>query len=657
MNKRKLLAALLSVFVTGSSALCGVAQAEEKQEKNVDIMFTHDTHSHLNSFSTIENGKSTEAGGFSRLKTLINEQKEKNPDTLILDAGDYSMGTLVQVVYATQSAELRMLGELGCEVTTLGNHEFDYRSEGLADSLLAAKKSADPIPALVLCNVDWESMEEKGLTQEQQLLKDAFESYGMKDYVMVQKGDTRIAVLGVFGEDSLACAPTCVLEFEDVEKAAAETVAEIKEKEEADMIVCVSHCGTSDEIKYSEDELLAKAVPEIDLIVSGHSHTVLEESIVYGDTYIVSCGEYGKNLGSLSMTQKQDGRWEMQSYGLIPVSTDIEPDDTTQKKADAFIEAVDEEYLTYFGYTSDQVIVENDVEFCTVKDLGEKHEEGNLGNIIADAYHYAVEDMDPEGDPVDLAVCPSGTVRETYAMGEITVQDIFNSFSLGIGKDGIPGYPLLSVYLTGKELKIVAEIDASISDIMKYARLYNCGMYFTYNPNRMILNKVTDCYLVDDGERVDIRDDQLYRVVTDLYTGQMLGTVTDLSYGLLSVVPKDKDGVPYEEISDAILEFDGKELKAWDAIVRYMKSFEDVDGNGIPDVPAFYGEIQGRKVADNSKNILELVKKPNRFTFLLLGVLILAVLLLWAVIHFVRKGIHKIKKISGRREKIRDSQR
>lgn len=91
------------------------------------------------------------------------------------------------------------------------------------------------------------------------------------------------------------------------------------------MIACVSHGGTWEDENKSEDEILAKEVPDIDLIISGHTHTELKEAIQHGNTYIVSCGEYGRNLGSLSMTQKQDGRWELTSYELIPVSEDVKP--------------------------------------------------------------------------------------------------------------------------------------------------------------------------------------------------------------------------------------------------------------------------------------------------------------------------------------------
>ena len=103
------------------------------------------------------------------------------------------MGTLIQTVYETEAAELRMLGYLGCDVTTWGNHEFDYRSSGLANMLNTAKASGENVPSLVVCNVDWSAMEKAGLTEGQQQIKDAFENYGVKDYVVVQKGDVKIA--------------------------------------------------------------------------------------------------------------------------------------------------------------------------------------------------------------------------------------------------------------------------------------------------------------------------------------------------------------------------------------------------------------------------------------------------------------------------------
>ena len=645
MLRKSILSVVLTIAMLMPLAQAVTVKAAD-DTKQIDVLFTHDTHSHLDSFSTIVNGEQKEVGGFAKIRTLINEKKKEDPDTLILDGGDFSMGTLIQTVYDTEAAELRMLGYLGYDVTTFGNHEFDYRSQGLANMLKAAKSSGETLPEIVVCNVDWDSMEKAGLNDGQKQIQSAFETYGVKDYVMVQKGDVKIAVVGVFGKDALECAPTCELSFKDPVEAVKKTVEEIKKNEEADMIACVSHGGTWEDESKSEDELLAKAVPDLDLIISGHTHSELQEAIQHGNTYIVSCGEYGRNLGSLSMTQNSDGRWNLSAYELIPVSEDVKADKATQERIDALMDTVDTNYLADFGYTRKEVLAQNDVEFNSLEEMGTEHKELNLGDIMADAYVYAVENSEYyDGDPVDVAVVPSGTVRDTYTKGDITVEDVYNSFSLGIGKDGVAGYPLINAYLTGKELKLVAEVDASISDFMTTARLYCSGLNFTYNPHRMILNKVTDCYLTRaDGERTEIEDDKLYHVVTDLYTGQMLGSVMKMSYGLLSLEPKDKDGNPIENLEDhAVMEGD-KELKAWDAIARYMQSFDDADGDGIANVSEYYATTHDRKVVDDSKNILDLVKKPNKFTAIIVCIGLIIIIIIVLVVSLIRKIVRKSRK-------------
>lgn len=639
MKKIKLVIAILvAAFVLTMFMQTSVA-AETENSKTIDIMFLHDLHSHMESFATIEDGETRMLGGISQIKTLVEDQRAENPDTLVVDAGDFAMGTLIQTVYETEAAELKMLGDIYCEVTTLGNHEFDYKGTGLANMLNTAAAAEETVPAMVLCNVDWEAMESAGFTETQQKLKDAFTAYDVQDYIVLQKGDVSVAVMGLFGTDALACVPNCDLLFEDPVTAAKETVAEIEANEDVDMIICVSHSGTWSNPEKSEDEILAKEVPEIDLIISGHTHTKLDEPIVHGNTYIASCGEYGKRIGSLSMEMTGEGVWEMTSYELIEVTPDIPGNAEAEAKIEALMDSVDRDYLSQFGYERKQVLAQNDITFSTVSQLGSEHIEHNLGNLIADSYKYAVENAsDFDGNRVDVAIAPSGTIRGTYAVGDITVADVYNSFSLGIGEDGVPGYPLLSVYVTGEELKLVAEVDASISDLMTTARLYNAGLYFNFNPNRLILNRVTDCYLVgDNGERIEIEDEKLYRVVSDMYSGQMLGGVTSLSYGLLSVELKHADGTPVEKLEDAIIYVEGEELKAWTAIAGYMETFEDTDGDGIGNVPATYGELQGRKVVEDSKNLLELIKNPNKYAAMIIGVVIVLLVVLAVIILLIKK--------------------
>lgn len=652
MKKRNVVLGLI-LFALLAFVTPQMEASAAKDVKEVDIMFLHDTHSHLNQFQTVEDGKTVTIGGFSRIKTLVNQQKALNPNTLLVDAGDFSMGTLAQVVFEEEAAELRMLGALGMDATTLGNHEFDYKASGLANMMNTAVASGDVLPPILLCNVDWEAMEKAGFTDEQQMLWDAFEIYGVKDYIVVDKGGVKIAIIGVFGENAKACVPNCPLIFEDPIDAVRKTVAEIKNKETVDMIVCISHSGTWEDEEKSEDENLAKAVPDIDVIVSGHTHTKTDEPIIHGNTYIVSSAEYGKYLGSISLKQNENGRWDLKKFSLIPVSPAIIEDSNVQNKANAFMAQVDEKYLAQFGYTLDQVLCTNEVEFCEQGDVEDLHVELNLGSIMADAYTYAVEHAsDFDGHPVDVAVVPSGTIRDTYPLGNITTEKVFNSFSLGIGEDGIPGYPLISVYLTGEELKLVAEIDASLSDLMKTARLYTDGLYWTFNPNRMILNKVTDVYICDaNGDRVELEDDKLYRVVTDFYSSQMLGGVTDMSFGLLSIIPKHADGTRIERYEDAVIYVEGKELKAWEAIAQYMKSFEDTNGDGVGNVPAIYNTTQYRKVVDNSKDFGDLIKNPNKFFYMIVAIGVVLIGLLIALF----LGWRKLSRKYGITTKLRNA--
>lgn len=634
----------------------GMTVRAEEAPKHADIIFTHDLHAHVDSFQTVIDGETVTLGGFARIKTLIDEQKAENPDTLVLDGGDFSMGTLIQAVYEEQAGELRSLGAIGCDVATLGNHEFDFRSKGISNMLKNAARSGDVVPELVTCNVDWEAMKAAGLSEDQKMIAEAFEEYGVKDYVVVQKGDLKVAVVGVFGVDALACAPTCQLLFRDPVEAVKETVAKIEANEDVDMIACVSHAGTWEDESKSEDENIAKAVPQLDLIVSGHTHTDLEEPIVHGDTYIVSTGEYGKRIGSISMDQKSNGRWEVTDYELLDVTPEVPADEATQAKIDGFMEAVDESYLAQFGYTKDQVLAESDIKFTSLYDLEYVHKEHNLGNLMSDAYVHAVMDAsDYDGVPVDFAVIPSGTVRDTYPDGEITVENVFNAYSLGIGPDGVPGYPLVSVYLTGEELRTAAEIDASLSDMMTTVRLYMSGLNYTFNPNRMILNKVTDIYLQDvNGNRVELEDDKLYRVVADLYSGQMLGMVTDMSGGLLSLVPKYADGTEITDFEDVIIMDNGKELKAWDAMARYINSFPDTDGDGISNVPAYYSTEQGRKVVDDTKNLGALLKNPNKYAVMIVGIVVLVIAIVVLLIVLIVKLVKRAKrKHSGSPKKKR----
>ena len=591
------------------------------EAKNVDIMFMHDVHSFLDRIA--------------QAKTLINQQKVKNPETLVLDAGDFSQGTLYQTVYASKAAELRILGLIGVEATTLGNHEFDCMDTGLAGMLDVARTSGDIVPELLLCNVDWSKNNDYTNT-----VKRAFNDYGAKDYDIFVKDGVRIAVFGLFGKDSFFCAPTCQLTFFDQYEQAGKTVKQIKEKENPDMIVCISHSGTDKNIKKSEDEILAKKVPDIDLIISGHSHTNLEQPIQHGNTYVVSCGEYSHNVGSLSMKKKEDGRWEMTRYDILPVEN-VEPDAVVSAKLEDFKKDIDVEYLSKFGFETNQVL----------GNAYSNYTHPEMGHIIADMYRktvikYEIEcpnsEMMGTGKHIDFAVVPTGIAREDLLKGDITTKDVFNAFSLGIGPDQIAGYPLVSVYLSGREFKNACEIDYTMGTTLGFPllSLFISGITYEYNPHRMILDKVTKVYLVkDDGSKEEVEDNKLYRVVSDIYTGRMLGSVNGLTYGLLSLIPKNSDGSVVENLEDNIIRTDifsgTSEFKAWAAIARGVQMTGDI-GDYAP-------VVEAANKAVPSRNIFKILSHPSKFAKIVYGIVfvILAIIVLIVILCVRRKNKKK----------------
>ena len=95
-----------------------------------------------------------------------------------------------------------------------------------------------------------------------------------------------------------------------------------------------------------------------------------------------------------------------------------------------------------------------------------------------------------------------------------------------------------------------------------------------------------------------------------------------------------------------------RELKAWDAIARYMQSFDDTDGDGIANVPEYYASLHDRKVVDNSKNIIDLVKNPNKFAVMIVLICLVILVIFVLVTVLIRKVVRKIrKKKNGKKEK------
>ncbi len=617
---------ILSLLCALLLALLPAMPALAQQERSVTILFSHDMHSHLS--AAAQDGSMR--GGFARLKTLIDRETAAAGDALLLDAGDFSMGTLYQAVYETDAAELTMMAQLGYAATTVGNHEFDYRGQGMAGMLRAALRNAETeqlqLPALLVANIDWQSVN----TQDGELLRDAMAEYGAKEHMLLECSGVTVGVFGVMGKDSLACAPLSPVAFTDIIETAKVQVEQLK-AEGAELIVCLSHSGVWDDPEKSEDELLAKAVPEIDLIISGHTHTALDAPIVHGSTAIASCGEYTMNLGRITL-RENGGRWAVQDYALLPTTDDVPEDEAVNAQLAAYRTRVDENYLSQFGYTFEQVLCRNPGGLQSERDL------------LADAVIAAVQAA--EGDdyePIAMAIVPGGVIRGELPVGDVTVSDAFNILSLGIGPDRVPGYPLASVYLTGRELYDLAEVDASVSSLMGGTDLYPAGGGWKYGTNRLILSRVTDVWLYgEDGQKQPIEPDKLYRVVADLYSGQMLGSVKSSSFGLLSLEPKDKNGNVIADFEQHLVrKADGSELKAWIALADHLHAMGGEDGAG--QIDAKYQQPSAR-IEKGESTLAERFSHFGRITYVLAGVLAALLLLIVLLVLVIRAVVHRLKR-------------
>lgn len=639
-----LISLVILIFLQISNALHALA---EQQKDNITILFTHDMHDNLLPYNTIIDGAMENHGGFARLMTAIKKEKAIDPEAILLDAGDFSMGTPFQTIFQTDAPELRLLGAMGYDVVTFGNHEFDYRPAGLSGSLTAALNSGDKLPQLVESNLSFPTDKAGKMTPSLSELKKAMESYGVKDYTVLERNGVRIGVFALMGKEAASMAPKSEVTFKDEVKEAKRVVKLLKEKEKAELIICLSHSGTKKNKALSEDEILASKVPEINIIISAHSHTKLSKPIFVGDTIIGSAENYGKYLGVMKLSNSGRNRWRLSNYNLLPVCGSLAEDSTIKETIASYKETVQSKYFDRFGMKYDDIIAYSDIRFQTPEEIYTRHEESTIGNLISDAYMYAVKAA--EGDkykPITAAIVPLGTIRGTIMKGNITAADAFSISSLGIGADGIPGYPLISLYLTGKEIKTVCEVDASIAPIMEDAQLFISGISYTFNPNRLIFNKVTEASLLTLDNRKDkLIDNKLYRVICGLYSAQMLSVVGDKSYGLMSVVPKNEDGEAITDFEANII-YDNtggkKELKEWYALVQYLKSFDQV--KGIPQIPTYYSKTQNRKIVDKSKNLIDLLKKPNAIAITVYIAIPVILIIIIATIVLVTKRFRRRHK-------------
>lgn len=246
-------------------------------QENLVILHTNDTHSQIDAYKS----KGKASGGVLARMEYLKSVRDTAANTLLLDAGDFSQGSPYFNVFKGY-AEIELMNQLGYDVVTLGNHEFDFGCKALGKRLQKADFQ------VVCANYQF---------QDKRLQK------LVKPYVIVEKGGCRIGVFGLTVDLTGLVFPTTLSEvtyFSPIEKA-REVVQILRNEQKCDVVICLSHLGFDTEVV--SDQMLAEQVPGIDLIVGGHTHTLLSEPVKVGGTLILQTGSKGRSVGRMVLSK------------------------------------------------------------------------------------------------------------------------------------------------------------------------------------------------------------------------------------------------------------------------------------------------------------------------------------------------------------------
>ncbi|MDZ7738600.1 MAG: bifunctional UDP-sugar hydrolase/5'-nucleotidase [Bacteroidales bacterium] len=561
------------------------------------ILHTNDLHSRLDGYAPsleytpLITGDDNTEGGFSRLAAIINRERAENPDnTLVLDAGDFLMGTIFHYMEEYKPFQLPLMKEMGYDAVALGNHEFDYGPERIAHIISNSRAVAD-IPQLLLGNVDFDNKD-----SGDDSFQDLFNKDIIKRRIILEKGGFKTGVFSLLGEDADEVAPFAApLSFDKNIRTARKISKELK-AEGCDLIICLSHSGLEkdDDGQWTgEDVKLAEKVDDIDIIISGHTHSMLDDPLIINNTVIVQTGSYGRYIGKLEISMDK-GTVGLIDYSLIPVDDNVRGDAAVQTRIDYQKELISGKLYSITGYRVDDSIVSTGFEL-TCDEYGNL-EQSNLGPLVADAIYGYVNSGTDEG--TDIAMVAAGVIRDRVEPGIQTTQDIFRVMSLGSGRDDVPGYPLARVYVSGKELKRVLEILLVAWKSTPSNYCYYSGLEVKYDPDRGLLRKISSISIKNgNGEMIPVdlsrNNDALYSIAANSYMLEFIGIIQKMTFGLIRVKPKDINGNEISDMSTAVIDFDSKapgvqEGKEWLALLNYLSSMKDVDNNGIPDLDPKY---------------------------------------------------------------------
>jgi 5'-nucleotidase/UDP-sugar diphosphatase len=607
-----ILGALGTVATLAAAGCGGGGGSSAPKPQKLVLLHTNDLHSHLMGkapeadYTPATTGDDQTTGGVARLATAVAAARTAaaadGTPVLLLDAGDFMMGSLFEIVSTQLASELSVMHALGYDATTIGNHELDWGPAGLAAILQAAGQAGATVP-IVASNMIFSAADPGDDALEQVAAAGAISTKLVKTV-----GSLKVGLFGLLGSEAAAVTPQAApLTFEAIATAAARMVADLRQNDKVDLVIALSHSGIYSD-GTGEDATLAQTVPGIDIIVSGHTHDTLAQPKQIGSTWIVTAGKYGEDLGEMQLTVTKAAKpgdpatIALDGYTLLPIDDTIAGDPTTQASVEGYIDAVNVA-LSPAGLTYRMNVAQTAVDLPLPK-----FAEAPIGNLVADAYLNVTGALQPDAPPV-MGFEANGQIRADIQKGKtglVSFADLFRVLPDGIGPDTNPGYPLVTYYLNAQDVISGLQFDAASDIVSNDFFLQVAGLSITTDMTKPPFARITSASLVTpSGTKVPLDPTDTatcYKVVSTNFVAGLLGVVKQQTGGLLQVVPKAADCATVIDPTTNFVDADPatagtQELKDWQALLKYVTSFPDADGNGVADIPAAYGAPQGRIVA------------------------------------------------------------
>jgi 5'-nucleotidase len=466
----------LTQTVAALALTAGTAMADY----TLTILHTNDFHARFEPISKYDSGCGSEDnaegkcfGGSARLVTAIADARARSNNSILVDGGDQFQGTLFYTYYKGALAA-EMMNKLGYDAMTVGNHEFDDGPE-----VLAGFMSAVNFPVL-LSNAD--------VSGEPLLAGKLAKS------TIIERGGQKIGLIGLTPEDTDELAsPGENITFYDPAMAVAEQVAKLQDNG-VNKIIVLSHSG------YAVDQRVAAAVPGIDVIVGGHSNTLLSNTneraagaypTMVGNTAIVQAYAYGKFLGELNVTFNDAGEIVTATGEPIVMDGTVAEDAATVARIAEAAAPLDE--------IRNKVVAEAATEIGGDRAVC-RAMECSMGNLIADAMLDRVKDQG-----VEIAIQNGGGIRASIDAGPITMGEVLTV---------LPFQNTLSTFqVDGKTL--VEALENGVSQMEEGAGRFPqvAGMTYAVDPAAAAGARISDVMV--GGAPIDMA--KVYGVVSNNY--------------------------------------------------------------------------------------------------------------------------------------------